>query len=147
MTDPNLALAQTVDILEPGDILGGRADLHRRLRIPLKQARALIPFLETIGVLRRTRYNKLMRTGVPFPELGDFRHAPTHVYRIKWGREGRRKVRYSKVQAGRLDAKLAKLAEYDDVLIYEVAEAWQTLWSPANGELRRRGIDRYQSPS
>lgn len=142
MTDHLPAFLDYLRGLEPGDEPGTIAEMLADTPKPL--ARACLRFAEHLGLAKRGRYKVLYRTAKAVPDLGAIRWAPTHVYLIKFMRDGRSRIFYSRCREGRLDKKLRKLAAFEDVKILGVSEAWMTPWSPANHELSDRGIPRYR---
>lgn len=143
MTDHLQEVYAYLNDLEEGDEVGTTIDLRRGT--PKALAEMLPRFLEQMGLARRGRYRKLYRTAVKTPNLTDLRWAPTHIFNIKFMREGRNRVLYTKCRAGRLEAKLLRMAA-GDVRIISVSESWMTPWSPANYHLRELGIPKYAEP-
>lgn len=142
MTDHMHELYEYIGGLDEGDEIGTAIELRRGT--PKAVADLTPRLLLELGLARQGRYKKLLRTAKDVPKLGDFRLASTHVYNIKFIREGSPRIRYTKCRAGRLDKKLRRMAAAEEVKILSVSEAWMTPWSPANRELSERGIPKYR---
>lgn len=142
MTDHVPEFLRYLDGLEEGDEVGTISEMLADTPKPL--ARAVLRFAEHLGLARRGRYKVLYRTAKGAPDLQAIRWAPTHVYNIKFVREGRKRVLYTKCREGRLDKKLRRMHASGEVKILSVSEAWVTPWTPANRELSDRGIPKYR---
>lgn len=143
MTDALQYYVAGLATLPEGEEIGTTVEI-RAGRTPKPLAEALPRLLEMWGWAKRGRYNKLTRTGAEIGDLKHVRWASTHVYNIKFVRDGKKRVFYTKCREGRLDKKLRRLAAYDDVKILGVSDAWMTPWMPANRELESRGIPKYR---
>lgn len=145
MADQLAQMLSYMHDLEEGEEIGTAVELRRGSTKALAE---LTPrLLEHLGLARRGRYKVLLRTAKAVPNLEGLRFATTHVFNIKFVREGSERVRYTKCRAGRLDKKLRRMAASDQVRILGVSEAWMTPWTPANHELTSRGIPKYRQVS